>query len=264
MSNSSPFNSSLSQTLREHTTFEKPLDLKRLEIIVREIQDHLGGKPGRVLEIGCGNGNICAGIASQGHQVLGVDIDKESIEIARQSFSKPNLEFIAEAAEEITTREHFDVIVCSEVLEHLEDPGFVLDYAYNQLPKQGLFIATVPNGRGPREVIMTQPMQYLERINLGGLLYRLKRLFGFGQGTVQSSNPDLTHLQFFSRKAIINLHESRGFQLKKFRKLDSIAHVFPFSILITRSPKLQKMDLSMADYLPYPLSSGFAMSFVKK
>lgn len=263
MRNSSSTNASLSNILQEHTTFEKPVDLKRLQFIVREIEAQLGGTTGKILEIGCGNGNICAGIASQGHQVMGVDIDKESIERARQNFQKPNLEFKAVAAENISEEEYFDVIVCSEVLEHLEEPGVVVDYAYRQLPAHSLFIVTVPNGFGPREVLMTKPMQYLERVNLGGLLFRIKRLFGFGQGTVQSSNPDLTHLQFFSKKAVIGLHEHRGFQLQNFRKLDGIASVFPFSMLFNRSFALQRMDLSLADLLPYPLSSGFAMSFLK-
>ena len=101
-------------------------ELKRVLFIVNELNRALSFDPSqRILEIGCGNGNVARGIASMGYQVLGVDIDKESIREAQQNNSLPNLEFRAEAAEDLKEYGSFDAIVCTEVLEHLDDPSVV-------------------------------------------------------------------------------------------------------------------------------------------
>lgn len=237
-------------------------ELKRLEFIVGEVNNYLNfDSSKKVLEIGCGNGNVCRGIASIGYQVLGVDIDKESIDCAKALNTMSNLEFRAEPAENLSEGDKFDAIVCTEVLEHLIDPSVVLEYAIKYLKKGGVFISTVPNGYGPREVLMTKPQQFIEKKELGDRLLKVKHSFGFGHGTAQSSNPNLEHIQFFSKSKIIQIHEDRGFKLKKFRHADSLANIFPYSILTRRLKILQELDCSMADLLPSAFTSGFYMSF---
>ena len=88
-----------------------------------------------------------------GYQVLGVDIDEESIREAQLNNPLPNLKFRAEAAEDLQERGAFDAIVCTEVLEHLDDPSVVLDYVRENLSEGGLFISTVPNGYGPGGIL---------------------------------------------------------------------------------------------------------------
>ena len=255
----------IEKKLTEAAVFDRVEELKRLRFIIDEINDHLNfDKSRKVLEIGCGNGNVSMGIASMGYQTLGVDIDEESIEIASSKNKFPNLQFRAEPAENLSEGDKFDAIVCTEVLEHLVEPAVVLDYALKYLKKDGIFISTVPNGFGPREVLMTKPMQYLEKKDMGERLLKFKRLFGFGHGTVQSSNPDLHHIQFFSKKNIVELHRKKGFRLKKFKKADSFANVFPYSVLARRSRKLQEIDCAAADILPVAFTSGFYMSFTLK
>lgn len=254
----------IKKKLKEVTGFETAEELKRLQFIVDEINGHLNFDTSKkVLEIGCGNGNVAMGIASMGYHTLGVDIDESSIETAKRNNTFKNLEFRAEPAENLTEAERFDAIVCTEVLEHLDDPSVVLTYALSNLKEDGIFISTVPNGRGPREVLMTKPMQYMEKNNLGGGLLKVKRAFGFGHGTVQSSNPNLEHVQFFSKKRIVALHEKNGFKLKRFQKSDSFSDIFPYSILARRSMMLQELDCSTADVLPPAFSSGFYMSYTR-
>ncbi len=255
----------IKRRISEATGFERAEELKRLQFIIDELNAHLDFDTSKkVMEIGCGNGNVSMGIASMGYQTLGVDIDADSITRAKANNTYSNLEFKAEPAENLTEGDKFDAIVCTEVLEHLIDPSVVLDYAGNYLKKGGIFISTVPNGYGPREVLMTKPMQYLEKKELGEKLVKFKRLFGFGHGTVQSSNPDLEHIQFFGRKEIVKLHEERGFKLKNFSKGDSLSNIFPLSIFTRRSRKLQEIDCAVANVLPPTFTSGFYMSYILK
>jgi 2-polyprenyl-3-methyl-5-hydroxy-6-metoxy-1,4-benzoquinol methylase len=258
-------NKDLMAKVVEATGYQNAEDKKRLSFIIDEINSHLGfDLSKKVLEIGCGNGNICMGIASIGYQTHGVDIDEDSIRTAKASNRFPNLTFSAQAAENLSEGDKYDAIVCSEVLEHLVDPSIVLDYVEQYLKKDGIFISTVPNGFGPREVLMTKPQQYLEKKDFGDRLLKFKRIFGFGHGTVQSSNPDLEHIQFFSKKHIIKLHEEKGFTLKRFNNADSFSNIFPYSILTRRIKKLQEFDCVVADILPAAFTSGFYMSYTRK
>ncbi len=250
--------------LQNITGFTSTEELKRLNFILEELNAVLKNNPTKkVLEIGCGNGNVSYGIASMGYQTLGIDIDAKSIEKASQNSPFDNLRFKAIAAEEMKDEGMFDAIVCTEVLEHLQDPTVVIKYAFDHLKDEGVFVSTVPNGYGPRELLMTQPMQYLEKKNLGGYLYKVKKVFGFGDGTVQSSNPDLEHVQFFTKSKIVSLHTKHGFEMKRFSKGECFNNVFPISIFNRRIKALEKLDCRMANILPAPFSSIFYMTYAK-
>ena len=63
------------------TTYKDAEDLKRLDFIVDAVNS-LNNPQAKVLDIGCGNGNISMALGSLGYNVTGVDIDTVSIEKA--------------------------------------------------------------------------------------------------------------------------------------------------------------------------------------
>jgi len=74
-----------------------------------------------VLDIGCGNGYNTYQIAGKAKSVVGIDIDKNNIETAKRDFKRSNIEYIAGDATIYKFNKKFDVIVLSNVLEHIED-----------------------------------------------------------------------------------------------------------------------------------------------
>jgi SAM-dependent methyltransferase len=75
----------------------------------------------RVLDIGCGYGAVAHSIASQsGASVVGLDSDAANIAKARTLFPHARLEFIVGEAPRDVPARHFDVVVISNVLEHVE------------------------------------------------------------------------------------------------------------------------------------------------
>jgi 2-polyprenyl-3-methyl-5-hydroxy-6-metoxy-1,4-benzoquinol methylase len=79
-----------------------------------------------VLDIGCGNGFLTRDIAEKARSVTGVDINKNNIELARKDFNRDNIKYICGDACRYDFGEKFDVVVLSNILEHLDDRAVFL------------------------------------------------------------------------------------------------------------------------------------------
>lgn len=240
-------------------------DLKRLEFIKNTFQS-FENKKLNVLDVGCGNGNISRYIGSFGHKVLGIDISKSSIDKANSLNSLDNVTFKNIPAEQIDPEMKYDLIICSEVIEHLHIPNLVVNTLRNKLTKDGVLIITVPNGYGPREVLITKPVQFIMEYLPGTfkVLNAVKSSLGFKGTTVQSDAEDLKHIQFFSKKSLLNMATSNNLKLTNFRSSNFIESVFPFSLITKKSRMLQKLDCWVADQIPHQFASGFMSAWKLK
>ncbi len=246
--------------------YTKTVDIKRLKFIDDILKTSLSGN-GKVLDVGCGNGNISIYLGSLGYNVRGVDISEKAINNARNNNPYPHVKFDAVSAEQLSAeKSHYNAIICSEVLEHLDNPKQLLDTLYNLLEDDGVLIVTVPNGAGPREVLMTKPMQWMSKNN--GLLWKattaVKRALGYNGKTTQSDADNLEHVQFFTYKDLIRLSANSKFKIKYFKHADFIGDVFPFSLLSKRIAALQDLDCKLADQLPHNLVAGFLSAWKKE
>ncbi len=75
--------------------YKREEDMKRLSFILDQVKNHGNGAM-RILDVGCGVGNITMALASKGHAVTGIDISKEALEVAKSNAIKNNvdIEFI--------------------------------------------------------------------------------------------------------------------------------------------------------------------------
>ena len=78
-------------------------------------------KSERVLDIGCGNGAVAFSMAKAGALVTGIDMDETNIRQARKLYQHENLKFLLGDARKDLPDGNFNVIVMSNVLEHIED-----------------------------------------------------------------------------------------------------------------------------------------------
>lgn len=74
----------------------------------------------RVLDVGCGKGEVAYSVSQKAAVVVGLDISKKSIERAQKKYQRPNLTFIVGDALSKSFTEKYDAIVLSNVLEHIE------------------------------------------------------------------------------------------------------------------------------------------------
>lgn len=246
--------------------FERIADEKRLQFIINTLQQKLP-KGAEVLDVGCGNGVISRSLGARGFTVRGIDVSEKAIARAKQLNVYDNVRFDVVSAEQLVADgQRYHAVICSEVLEHLHEPGKLLEVLYQTLHENGVLIVTVPNGKGPRELMVTRPVISLSKKNnwLWKLVLKVKSALGYKGTTVQSDADDLTHIQFFTKSSLEQLAEKTNFRIVRFGKTNFIEDVFPFSFLTKRMKFLQQWDCALAEKLPYSFTGGFVTVWEKK
>lgn len=74
-----------------------------------------------VLDIGCGNGALTFDLAQKAKKIVGIDLNEKNIKIAKEKYSAPNIEYKTGNTREDLPTQKFDVIILSNVLEHIEN-----------------------------------------------------------------------------------------------------------------------------------------------
>src|SRR2546428_2728066 len=94
---------------------------ERVECAWTTIEQWAPSCPKRILEIGCGIGDICWRMTRRWKesQVAGLDISPKSVEIARKLFGSSRLSFCARPLVKGTYSGQFDLIVLVDVYEHI-------------------------------------------------------------------------------------------------------------------------------------------------
>ncbi len=119
-----------------------------LRNITKLILDNLPNHKGKALDVGCGTGRVTIELAKRGFEVEGVDIEPRTIRIAKKiaEESKINCNFsVSDFTLQNNIRDnYYDLVVCSEVIEHISNYTQILSNIYCSLKKGGTFILTVP------------------------------------------------------------------------------------------------------------------------
>lgn len=102
----------------------------------------------KVLDVGCGGGILAESMAREGAHVTGLDMGYEPLQVARLHALETGtkLEYVQETVESHAQAhpQHYDVVTCMEMLEHVPDPASVIR-ACAQLVKPGghVFFSTI-------------------------------------------------------------------------------------------------------------------------
>jgi len=128
-----------------------PAQAYRRELVLAALALKSAEKPCRVLEIGCGTGDLSRDLVSRhpALELLGIDRSETGLRIARSKV--PSGVFLRRDLTEPATvpepyRRWATHAVCTEVLEHLEAPQVLLANAREYLAPGGALVVTVPAG----------------------------------------------------------------------------------------------------------------------
>lgn len=125
----------------------------RSEFIRRFIDLH----GSRVVDVGCGGGILTEELARQGADALGIDLSDELIDIAElhslESGITANYQKIS--AEELAAQqsEGFDHVTCMEMLEHVPDPGSIINACATLVKPGGMVFFSTLN-RKPKAYLL--------------------------------------------------------------------------------------------------------------
>ncbi|MGH3538220.1 MAG: class I SAM-dependent methyltransferase, partial [Pseudonocardiaceae bacterium] len=102
----------------------------------------------RVLDLACGEGFGAALLAAGARDVVGVDIDPQTVEHACANYSGDKLQFRLGSMidpELLAGADRFDVITCFEALEHVEEQDTLIAVVRRLLAPGGLFLTSTPD-----------------------------------------------------------------------------------------------------------------------
>jgi 2-polyprenyl-3-methyl-5-hydroxy-6-metoxy-1,4-benzoquinol methylase len=130
----------ISPSIRHHNAFVSA----RYDMILREIGNIQGST---ILDLGGGDGVLSFLMTKKGASATILDGSLKALSFARKEFSHRNFEakVISGSVYELPFQaSFFDIVVCSDVIEHVQKPQFLLSEAKRVLQAGGLFVLTTP------------------------------------------------------------------------------------------------------------------------
>ena len=157
-------------------------------------------KSNRVIEIGCEAGYLLKRLLNA-KEVVGLDIARTALKDAQKYIKSDKVKFICADASNIPFEDnYFDKIICSQTLEHLNNPGEVVAEMYRIVKPKGTVIISVPNER-----MLSKIKKFFVKIGLFSLL--------FPKIEPRTSS---WHLQSFDRKSISKIL-NKYFKIQRFK-----------------------------------------------
>lgn len=235
--------------------------IKRIEFVAGSIRNAFDGKPPeqiRILDVGCGTGNLMAGpLAQEGYQVDGIDLHEPTIEYARQHYSAlPNLQFHRRLLEECRGAQ-YDVVIASEVLEHITDYEPFFNDLVGALSPTGLLVFTVPNGRGPFEW-QNFIWRNVGQIGVVRQLREARRSRRRDFGSYSFLNADSIHVNFFTRRRLEALIQNSGLKLERYEGRTFLCGLFMSPVV--EALGLTQLNSRLGSKLPSAVVSGWMFS----
>jgi ubiquinone/menaquinone biosynthesis C-methylase UbiE len=142
------------------------LQKERRSVISNMFKDLPGDKRKHVLIVGCGLGEDAETV---GMSTVAIDISEIAIMKARQSY--PRHTYLVADGESMPFVDNcFGAVVCSEVIEHVQDPPRMVMESYRVLGPNGVLLMTTPNwksfygiARWIGELILKRPLTSAEQ-----------------------------------------------------------------------------------------------------
>lgn len=223
-------------------------------------------RPGKILDIGCGDGTFVRHMASHGWQATGIDISSTAKRLAKKNNDQAVI--LSGKLEELKLpAASFDCLTLWQVLEHMADPNRLLRQAATLLRPGGLIVVAVPNIKSfqaritkkrwwgldvPRHLTHFSP-EILKR-TLGNAGFRVKKInhFSLQYGPYAIFHSLLDHV-FTQRHFLSNLAKrtipAGMTRQERFYNVAALALVSPFIIPLCLTDSLISPALGRGGFI---------------
>ncbi len=162
----------------------------------RVLQRLLEQNEKKILDVGCASGHITERLRTYlpSASITGIDVSDKFIHFAKKNYS--NVKFVIADAHKLPFGNNsFDTIICTEMLEHVVDPGKVMSEIKRCLKQNGKILISMDSG---------------------SLLFALAWYLWirYGRGRVWRGS----HLHTFTSRKLKHLIETSGFAIIKEKK----------------------------------------------
>ena len=175
-----------------------------------EMIRYVPGNVRKTLEFGCGCGSFSELVKNAFNaECWGVEMDDRSVEIASEKLYRVIKGDATESLSKLP-ESHFDCVILNDILEHLDDPFYLLENVKSKLTREGVVIASIPNVRfwnNLRDLVWRGEWDYKE----AGIL-------------------DITHLRFFTYRSLLKMFQNLGYEVLNIEGLKP-THNMKFRIL---------------------------------
>jgi len=136
----------------------------------------------RVLDAGCGTGYGSRLLFKKAASVVGIDLSPLAIQYAREHYEGPGVTFAQMDCQRLAfPNAEFDLLICFEVFEHMEDQDGFLRECLRVLRPEGTLILSTPNASTAevhmRSIGQTNPF-HIGMLDLPAFRHALGRRFG--------------------------------------------------------------------------------------
>jgi len=155
--------------------------------------------PHLILDLGCASGAVGRRLLAdkKAATVIGVELFPSAAQEAAQHYQDVHTGDIEEMT--LPYKNHFDYVICGDILEHLKNPYAVIDKINGFLKPGGKLICSLPNIRH---------WQVLCNLALGGA-------WEYQDAGIM----DRTHLRFFTRRSCHQMFRDGGLQVEQWQML---------------------------------------------
>lgn len=203
------------------------------DFIVQSLNNDAFSGSAKVLDVGCGNGKLLNNLKHAGFaNIYGCDYSAVSGKLNKSLKGYRKIDLNRESLTQIYKRESFDLVCCTEVLEHLFDPEKTIVEIIDLVKKNGYILITVP-----LDFNLVARIQYL-----------------FGQNPSDPFNVG-THIKFFKPNVILDKLNQYKLEIIKIKYLG-----IGYGILDQKIPFLS----ALAGVLPSLFSSDMMILLKKK
>lgn len=156
--------------------------------------------PRRVLDVGCGEGQLTAALADAGLEAVGADVAEEPLRRAREQHPGLELQLLPLEGEWPLADASFDAVWAGETIEHVADTAGWLSQVRRVLRSGGLLLLSTP-AHG--------------RLAMLGMALSARRM-------EEHFDPRSDHLRFYTRRSLESLLADFGFEQIEVRGVGGI------------------------------------------
>jgi 2-polyprenyl-3-methyl-5-hydroxy-6-metoxy-1,4-benzoquinol methylase len=182
------------------------LHCTRRDWVVARIAECARERPGSALEVGFGAGVYLRALATNYRSVVATDLEQSQLEHVRaRTADLTNLRVIVDDITDSELPAHsFDLVLCSEVLEHIPDPSRALAGIRRVVAPGGFLVISTPQ----RHSLMEQACKLAF---LPGVINVVRRVYG--EAVLETG-----HVSLMTERQMRRALESAGFRIRQHFK----------------------------------------------